>query len=162
MIPRYSLLSGRIHQDLAQIERGVDRVELAILTRNTIEVEGELLLDSAALNLHDFYNGLERIFIEIASHIDQTVPSGTDSHRALLRQMTIPLPELRPPVLSMETAAALDEYLRFRHVVRHTYAFGLDPERVEQLTSRLRPVFRAVDADLAAFVTFLERVANGA
>ncbi|HEX5498350.1 MAG TPA: hypothetical protein VFX03_03950, partial [Thermomicrobiales bacterium] len=119
-------------------------------------------LDSAALNLHDFYTGLERIFAYIASSLDQSVPAGPDSHRAFLRQMMAGLSEIRPAVISAAAAGALDEYLRFRHVVRHAYAFRLEPERVEQLASRLRPMFRGIATELTAFATWLESLAREA
>jgi hypothetical protein len=124
--------------------------------------EQDLFLDAAALNLHDFYSGLERIFAHVASGVDQSVPSGLDWHRELLRQMTVAVPGLRPAVISVEVSSAIDEFLRFRHVVRHIYAFELDPERVERLADRLRPTFQAVEAALVAFATHLEGLAHEA
>ena len=38
-----------------------------------------------------------------------------------------------------EVGSDINEFLRFRHIVRHMFAFELDPERVECLASRLRP-----------------------
>jgi hypothetical protein len=32
--------------------------------------------------LHSFYNGLENIFLSIARHVDQQVPTGDRWHRA--------------------------------------------------------------------------------
>ena len=61
MIGRYALLAGRIRQDLAEIERVVDRIERAVQAGHRNSAEQDLFLDSAALNLHDFYTGLERI-----------------------------------------------------------------------------------------------------
>ena len=63
-------------------------------------------------------------------------------------------------MLSAETIKALDEYLRFRHVVRNIYAFEFDPERIERLVQRLRPSFEQVRTELLAFADFLERVAR--
>jgi len=54
--------------------------------------------------------------------------------------------------------ATADEYLRFRHIVRSVYALHLDPERVEMLVVRLRPIYGQVQAELEAFVRFLERL----
>jgi hypothetical protein len=140
----------------------VERVERAVQARRQHPAEQDLFLDSAALNLHDFYTGLERIFTHIASDLDQSVPTGPDWHRELLRQMTVEIPGLRPQVIPAEVVADVDEYLRFRHVVRHIYAFALDPERVERLASRLRPTFREVRAALIALATFLEDLARDA
>ena len=73
--------------------------------------------------------GLERVLHHIAAMVDGSVPAGREWHRDLLRQMGIALPQVRPEVLSAGTIKALDEYLRFRHVVRNVYAFEFDPER---------------------------------
>jgi hypothetical protein len=61
---------------------------------------------------------VERLFELIARHVDRVLPSGDTWHRDLLYQMAGDLPEARPAVVSQETAQALDEYRRFRHVVR--------------------------------------------
>ena len=160
MIGRYVVLAGRIRQELAEIGRLVGRIARAVLAASRHTADADLFLDSAALNLHDFYSGLERIFTHIASTVDQSVPSGHNWHRELLRQMAVEIPGLRPQAVSAETARTVDEYLRFRHVVRHIYAFEFDAERVERLASRLRPTFETVRADLVAFATFLEGLAQ--
>jgi hypothetical protein len=124
VIASYAVLASRIRQDLSELERVVGRVERAAQARRERSEEQDLFLDSVALNLHDFYTGLERIFMHIASVVDQTLPTGTDWHRELLRQMTVEVPAVRPAVLSEEGSNAVDEFLRFRHVVRHFYAFS--------------------------------------
>jgi hypothetical protein len=160
VIGRYAVLASRIRQDLAEIERSVDRTERAVLAGRQNTADQDLFLDSAALNMHDFYTGLERLFTQIAASVDESVPSGPDWHRELLRQMVVEIPGLRPGVISDDIARDVDEYLRFRHVIRHIYAFELDSERVERLASRLRPTFREVGATLAAFATWLEELAK--
>jgi hypothetical protein len=160
MIGRYAVLASRIRQDVAELERVVERVERALQARQHHPAERDLFLDSAALNLHDFYSGLERIFSHIASSVDQSTPAGPDWHRELLRQMTVEIPGLRPRVLAPEAATNVDEFLRFRHVVRNVYTFELDPERVESVASRLRPTFRDVRSALLAFAASLEGLAN--
>lgn len=161
MIGRYAVLAGRIRQDVDHIERVVERVERSVQARRQHPAEQDLLLDSAALNLHDFYSGLERIFTHIATNVDQSVPTGSDWHRELPRQMTVEIPGLRPPVLDTRAAGNVEEFLRFRHVVRHIYAFELDPERIERLAGRLRPTFHDVRTALLAHATYLEGLAIG-
>lgn len=90
------------------------------------------------------------------------MPSGHDWHLELLRQMTVSLPQIRPQVLSGEAASAIDEYLRFRHIVRNIYTFEFDPERIEHLVQRLRPVFEQMRSELLAFADFLEQLVRKA
>lgn len=67
---------------------------------------------------------------------------------------------LRLPVLSSEVVVVLDEFLRFRHVVRNIYAFQFDPLRIERLVQQMRPTFQTTKLGLQIFATFLERVGS--
>lgn len=160
MIGRYALVSGRIRQELRNLERVVNRIEDAMAAARKRPEDQDFYLDSIALNLHDFYAGLERIFHYIASHLEQSVPTDGEWHRELLRQMNVEVPGVRPTVLSVESVWALDEYLRFRHVVRNVYTFNFDAERIERLVGQIRPCFEQVRSDLLAFASFVERLAT--
>jgi hypothetical protein len=59
--------------------------------------------------------------------------------------MSLELPEIRPAVISTETAERLGDYLRFRHVFRNVYGFVLDATRLKPLEENFN---RAVDAFL--------------
>ena len=85
-------------------------MEVVLLVGQRHSEDQDLYLDSAALNLHDFYAGLERIFSQIASTVDGNVPTGHEWHRDLLRQMSVALHQMRPPVLTDEPIKALEEY----------------------------------------------------
>jgi hypothetical protein len=74
--------------------------------------------------------------------------------------MGVAVSRVRPSVLSGITIKALDEYLRFRHVVRNVYAFEFDVERIEHLTQGSRLAFEKVRNELSTFAEFLERVAR--
>jgi len=160
MIERHAVTAGRIRQELTNLEQVVERAERAVAAANQRPEEQDLYLDSAALNLHDFYAGLERIFRIIAAGVDQSVPSGHDWHRELLRQMNTALPQLRPQVISEQTLKAIDQFLRFRHVVQNVYAFEFDPERIERLVQGTRPAFEQARADLLTFADFLDSLAQ--
>lgn len=160
MIERYAVAAVRIRQELEGIERVVERAERAMAVAEQRLEEQDLYLDSAALNLHDFYAGVERIFRHIAANIDRSVPSGREWHRELLGQMNMALPQIRPQVISAETLQVIDEFLRFRHVVQNVYAFEFDPERIERLIQRLQPCFEQVRAELLAFADFLDGLAQ--
>ena len=68
----YAVLASRIRQDVADLERIVERVERAARSVSKGD-EPDFAIDSAALNLHDFYVGLERVFAQIASVVDASV-----------------------------------------------------------------------------------------
>ena len=49
---------------------------------------------------------------------------------------------------------------RFRHVVRHVYAFEFDPQRIRPLAEALAGDFAQVDDELTVFIDFLEGLAD--
>ena len=74
--------------------------------------------------------------------------------------MTVEIAGVRPAVISAETAHGLDEYRRFRHVVRNVYAEHLDPERVGKLVGELAGLWKRIKSELTQFVEFLEGVSR--
>ncbi len=160
MISRHIVSAERIRSELENIEEVVTRVRRAVEASEGDSINSDLYWDATALNLHDFYTGLERLLRHIAAEVDGHVPAGAEWHQELLRQMATQLPRIRPAVFSKETTKRLDEYLRFRHVVRHVYAFEFDPQRIRPLAEALVGDFAQVGDELAVFIDFLEGLAD--
>ncbi|MGH8248219.1 MAG: hypothetical protein ACREUU_17495, partial [Gammaproteobacteria bacterium] len=133
MIPAFQVLARRIRAEMNELERSVNRAERAWQAAQQRQADQDIYIDSAALNLHSFYSGVEKVFETVALELDGGLPKGEAWHRELLQQMTFELPGTRPAMISPETSKGLDEYRRFRHVVRNVYAEHLDPERVGKL-----------------------------
>lgn len=125
--------------------------DLALLSTSLGAIETR----AAATILHDFYTGVESIAERIALAFEGDLPQGRDWHAALLRRMATSIPDRRPELFNLELAHSLEEYLRFRHVVRHNYGFRLDPQRVSQLLQNVRPLASEVGAAIARFDAFL-------
>ncbi len=160
MSERYLVLAARIRQELETLEKVATRAKRALALAHKYPDDEDLYLDAVALNLHDFYTGLERVFYQIAATLDEAVPESRDWHQKLLRQMAKERPQIRPAVISEETRESLDEYLRFRHVVRNIYAFEFDSERLGRLVQGLDFVLPRIHKELQAFAQFLERLAG--
>lgn len=160
MIESYLVLAERIRKELDDLDRLVARANRAVSTAKKNPQDADLFLDSASLNLHDVYSGFERIFKQIAATVDGSVPTSAEWHHELLNQMELDLPKVRPPVLTREMIQHLDEYLRFRHVVRNVYTFSFDPERIGRLVNELQDVFEQVKQELSTFAEFLETVSG--
>jgi len=105
--------------------------------------------------VHAFYTALERFLQAAARDFNSEPPQGPDWHRRLLIAASSERPGRRPPILAPETAAALDRYLRFRHLFRNLYVFDLDWSELLPLLRRLPEVHSLVDRDLARFDGFL-------
>ena len=143
-------LADRIRDELVELTRVLDRV--AAGWKRAERSGDDYYLDSVALNLHGFYNGLERI----AAVVDGSIPRGENWHQELLQQMANEVVGVRPAVISEQTCAQLDEYRGFRHVVRNVYTYKFDPVKLDKLVLNAPRLFARVQTELLAFADFLE------
>lgn len=151
-------LAQRIRDEVLDLDRSVARASAA-WERGKVSADQDYYLDAVALNLHGFYSGVERLFELTARHIDEAVPTGESWHQDLINQMAQEMPNVRPAMISADVAAGLDEYRRFRHLVRNVYATNLVPGKMQGLLERLPPLWSRLRAELNAFAAFLEQIA---
>ena len=154
----YRELVERIRGELLDLESVVERTQRSWAHVQEVTSEQDIYLDSVALNLHGFYSGLERLFELIARHVDRSVPGGHTWHRDLLHRMSEEEKGVRPAVISHDTASSLDEFRRFRHLVRNVYTTNLEPERIVGLMRSLPRLWENLKAELGAFADFLEEL----
>ena len=149
-----SRLARRITQEFFPINAAIDRA--AEGWQKFEKSKDELYIDSVALNIQAAYSGLERLFELIAREIDNTRPAGINWHQLLLQQMAAEKAGVRPPVISDETLEFLDDYRKFRHVVRHIYPDDFEIDRVAALATQMKAIFAQAVKELMIFVQFLE------
>lgn len=154
-----STLAKRIAGELDQILRIACHVEED--WRNFPRTADDGYLKATAFDPHSFYTGLERVFRLTAGILDGSLPGGEGWHKQLLTQMALEIQGIRPAVISETTWDLLDEYLRFRHLVRNVYSFNLLPEKMQLLVGRLPAAVDQVTQDVLAFVAlFLEKTTD--
>lgn len=156
MIPRYLVLHGRIEADLVDIDRAAAKAARAYEEARRGDTNQSFFLDSAAINLHGFYNAVERLFELLARELDGGLPAGPAWHRELLSEMTLDIEGVRPPVIRDRTASGLGEYLRFRHLVRNLYTWNFEETRLAELVAGLDGVLADLKDDLVSFQRYLE------
>ena len=145
-----------MRREIQDIERVIDRAIQAQSQAGKISGDQDVYLDSVALNLHGFYCGLERLFKLLARDIDGKIPQDKNWHRSLLNQMSQDLDKTRPAVIGKDSALALDEFRRFRHLVRNVYTMSLSPDKMSGLMSTLPEMWSRLRDEILAFVDFLE------
>jgi hypothetical protein len=155
---QYTALSGRIHAYLRELDKVVNRA--IMLGNKAIQSEDDGYWDGAALNLHSFSGGVEKIFEDIARTFDGSLPSGPDWHIGLLMQMSGDIEGRRPAIISDRLRDQLDEYRGFRHVVRNVYAFNFRPSRIKELTDNLPETYSLVKEEIHNFTHFLDQLTS--
>ena len=139
--------------DLAVEERKLDALVDSLASLGVVAGD-RLRVDAAALRLQSLYTGIERCFLQVSRVLNGGTPDGGDWHRRLLERMGQPTEE-RPAVLREASIASLQELLRFRHLVRHLYAYELQPEPVERLRTLALALWPEVRGELNAFQSWL-------
>jgi hypothetical protein len=154
----YQELVERIRGELPDLERVCNRAAHAWFQAKKASGDQDAYLDSVALNLHGFYSGLERLFELIARHVDGSLPVGGTWHRDLLHQMAQDVADVRPALIDRDSVLILDEFRRFRHLVRNVYTTNLVPDKMSGLISALPGMWTKMRAELLAFADFLEEL----
>lgn len=102
-----------------------------------LKTNDDAYIDSVALNLHGFYQGVEKMLMYLLEYCGSELPEGSDWHKDLLLIAAMEIPKRRPALISVDTLKLLDDFRGFRHVIRNIYTFNLSPERVRILVEKL-------------------------
>lgn len=109
-----------------------------------------------ALRIHHVYTATEEILLRISRTFGRIRYEGADWHRDLLKDASLVMEGIRPPVISDPLRRSLDEYRGFRHIVRHGYEYELDWRRMAHLVSGLGGVAADLRAALNKFMAFVD------
>lgn len=71
--------------------------------------------------------------------------------------MSLDIPQVRPAVISEVTRTRLDEFRRFRHVVRSIYAYRLEASRVIELANQLQECHRVFEREIQQFIESIQK-----
>lgn len=148
-------LSRRIIGELNSINAALERANKG--WQKFQQSTDDLYVDSVALSFQSAYTGLERLFELIVREIDGNRPDGINWHQQLLEQMALEVPSVRPAVLSASSVEQLNEYRKFRHLVRHIYPDEFEANKVELLINASQSTFEQVALELQNFAQFLEQ-----
>lgn len=112
-----------------------------------------------ALALQHAYSAIESILERVVRHLDGALPTGTDSHRALLARAARTIEGVRPAILSVAALSVTRDLLRFRHFLRHDYGAELEPAQLARIQDVVVAGRPTLDGDLDAFDAWLAAVA---
>lgn len=129
----------KIEAELENIER-----VLADLPRpDSIKQLSSLELAGVAALIHNFYNGVENVFKQLAISKGLTIPQGPSWHIDLIEIC------VANQIISHATSEMLKEYLSFRHFFSHAYSFDVDEERIAPLLEKIKDVYKNFVNDIS-------------
>lgn len=147
-------LKNEIALEMNNLQRLVD--ESKALCKSLSGTPSSVELRALGSIVHDFYTACERIFERIAVYLGPGLPVGDNWHVSLLRSMESQIDGKRPAVVEHQLALRLHDYLRFRHLFRHTYGYELEWDKLHALVERLETTKNSLDQQLAKFILALQ------
>jgi len=131
-------LREKIDAEFENLEQVVQELPQA----DALHKLSSLELNGVAVLVHNFYNGVENILKQIARSQSLKLTDGPSWHRDLLGSSRA------AGVVSDHTAERLKEYLGFRHLFSHGYAFNLEKERLVPLAAELPQTLQQFKKDI--------------
>lgn len=164
----YLTLKARVDEEsnnLKRLETSLKKLklfpEIKTQTINEWPLDHEISCRVIGSYLHDYYCGLEKMFIHVARSFGEGLPAGNQWHKELLEQMSLGIPGVRVPFIGKKTAARIDELRGFRHVFRNAYGFGIDPSKEQVLLSNLAGISSAFKKDVKSFFKHMDEIILG-
>lgn len=121
-----------------KILAGIENIEIIIQEVEELTKKDELNkyeINSAALFLHNFYNGVENILVQILKNHNFMIPKTANWHKDLL------ILALNEKFLTEDLHQELLKYLSFRHFIAHNYTFKIDYDLFSPLFRNLLKVY---------------------
>ena len=107
-------------------------------------------ISAAAMVLHSFYNGIENILILIIKHYEGNLPNSNKWHMELLDKAFVSNENMNQ-IFNNDLKEITEEYLKFRHFVRHTYGFKLKFEQMEDLMIGIDDFWKNIKENIVKF-----------
>jgi uncharacterized protein YutE (UPF0331/DUF86 family) len=98
------------------------------------------------------YTSLEACLERIMTLFGEIIPTGSDSHAAILASIAAPVSGRRAAIVEKggDLSEAMDEARRFRHVARHRYD-DIEVDRVEPAKKAAETICQEFGASIEAF-----------
>jgi hypothetical protein len=143
-------LETKLLFEISQIDKLFDSHK-PLLDLCKLKIPDFIEMSATAMFLHSFYNGIENILKLIFKFYNNKLPNDIKWHMDLL-EMAFISNENRKIIFRNELQKTLEEHLKFRHFVRHSYGFQLEWERMEDLIKNVNNTWNIVKEDINTFI----------
>ncbi len=144
---RWALLKASLEAHRQEIARVFAKIE-----ERQAHLDDPAYLESLGYQLHNLYSAFEDLFEAVADFFENRVTERAGYHRELLWRMKIPIPGVRPALLSEESYKLLDSLRAFRHFFRHAYGVELDSKKVELVMEEALALKRLYTQEIERFL----------
>ena len=140
----------KIRHEISRIERLLNDASPLIKLCNLKEPDF-IEMTAMAQILHSFYNGIESVILLILKNINEKLPNDYKWHKTLF-DIAFGQNSTNFRLFHEETKELLEEYLSFRHFIRHSYSSELKWKDMKILVENIEDIWKIIRANFENFV----------
>ena len=140
----------KIEYEISRIEKSLRDVD-PLLNLCKLKEPDIIEITAAAQVLHSFYNGIENIIILFFKYLNETLPNDIKWHKTLF-EMAFGNNLQSITIFSNDIKKRLEEYLLFRHFIRHSYSSELKWNQMKPLINELNEIWELIKTDFKIFI----------
>ena len=140
----------KIEHEISRIEKLFNDVK-PLLDLCKIKEPDIIEMTAAAQVLHSFYNGVESIIVLLFKYKNEKLPNDTKWHKTLF-EMAFGNNLQNIKIFNEAIKKKLEQYLLFRHFIRHSYSSELDWNEMGPLIKEIEDMWKIIKNDFEVFI----------
>jgi hypothetical protein len=144
------IIKIKIEHEISRIEKSLGDVK-PLLDLCKIREPDIIEMTAAAQVLHSFYNGVESVIVLFFKYEDEKIPNDIRWHKVLF-EMAFGTNSKNIKIIRDDIKRKLENYLSFRHLIRHSYSSELDWNRMGPLIKEIEDIWKIIKTDFEMFI----------
>ena len=140
----------KIEHEISRIEKQISDAK-PLLDLCKIKEPDFIEITAAAQILHSFYNGVESVVVLIFKGSGVSLPNDIRWHKTLF-EMTFGNNSKNINILSDDIKSKMQNYLSYRHFIRHSYSSELKWDEMKLLINELEETWSVIKDDFEKFI----------
>jgi hypothetical protein len=140
----------KIEHEISRIEKLFKDVK-PLLDLCKIKEPDIIEMTAAAQVLHSFYNGVESIIVLFFKYKNEKLPNDIKWHKTIF-EMAFGNNSKNIKIISEAVKKKLEQYLLFRHFIRHAYSSELDWNEMGPLVKEIEDIWEIIKNDFEMFI----------
>ncbi|MCL2094105.1 MAG: hypothetical protein FWH12_07920 [Treponema sp.] len=141
----------KIEHEISRIDKLLNDVK-PLLDLCKLKEPDIIEITACAQVLHSFYNGIESLVILVFKYLNEILPNDNKWHKTLF-EMAYGDNSQKFRIFRNELKTRMENYLLFRHFIRHSYSSELDWNQMRPLVIEIYEIWDMVKIDFRKFIT---------
>jgi hypothetical protein len=140
----------KIEHEISRIDKSLEDVS-PLLDLCKIKDPDIIEKTAAAQVLHSFYNGIESVAVLFFKYLGEKLPNDFKWHKTLF-EMMFGANSKNKRIIREDIKENLENYLSFRHFIRHAYSSELDWKLMGPLIVNIEKIWKTIKSNFEVFI----------